>query len=58
MDYDFNQLRRDIIDRIGTASSFFPMAMSEISGIENASEDELLSLALSYGLDPADYAVY
>ena len=56
MDYDFDRLREDLIDRIGTAGAFMPMAMSEMPDIENASDKELLRIARRNGFDLDDYA--
>lgn len=56
MDYDFDRLRADLIERIGTAGAFMPSAMSEMTDAENASNEELLRAARRNGLDPDDYA--
>lgn len=56
MTYDFDRLRDDLIDSVGTASAFMSSAMSEMAEIENASDSELLRIARRDGFDPEDYA--
>ena len=56
MSYDLDRLRDDLVDSIGTASAFMPSAMSEVADIENASDSELLRIAVRNGFDPEDYA--
>lgn len=62
MCYDFDRLREDLMDHIGTAGGFIPSAMSEMAGIDRASDGELLNIARrngfalgDYELDPDDY---
>ena len=59
MDVEINieQLRRDLIDYFGTASQFFPVAIVDISRVENASPEELINIAISNGFDINDYIV-
>lgn len=46
MDFDYDRLRRDLMDNYGTAMfSGFPMAVMDLSRVERASEEELLRIA-------------
>ena len=50
------KLRKDLIDYFGTAmSNGFPMAMIDLSKIENASEKELINIARNNGIDLQKY---
>ena len=55
-DLDFDRLRDDLIDSVGTASAFMPFAMSEMAEIENASGSELIRIALRNGFDLDKYS--
>lgn len=55
MDYDFDELRNDLMDYYGSAMQYFPMAVMELSDVENASEDKLLEMAKDAGLNLEDY---
>ena len=56
MEIDFETLRRDLIDYYGTAATNgFPMAIIEISNIENASNEQLIKIAIQIGLDLDKY---
>lgn len=51
-----DDLRKDLIDYYGTAmTGGFPMAMMDLSKVENASAEELLEYADKAGLDLNDY---
>ena len=52
------KLRKDLIDYFGTAMSFMPMAMMELSKVEKASEQELIKIAKENGLDLSKYEDY
>ena len=41
---DFERLREDLIDYFGTAMMQFPMAMMDLSKVENASCEELIMI--------------
>ena len=56
MEIDFETLRRDLIDYYGTAATNgFTMAIIEISNIENASNEQLIKIAIQIGLDLDKY---
>ena len=53
---DFKRLRDDLIDYFGTAmSNGFGMAVIEISEVENASPEELISIANRLGFNLNNY---
>ncbi len=56
MNIDIERLRRDLIDYFGTAMSMFPVAMMELSQVENASPEKLIEIARKNGFDLRDYA--
>lgn len=56
MNYDFERLRDDLMDYFGTATfSGFPMAMVDLSDVEYASENELISIAMQNGFNLNNY---
>ena len=57
VEIDIEQLRRDLIDYFGTASQYFPVAIMDISRVENASPEELINIAINNGFDINDYIV-
>ncbi len=51
-----DDLREELKDYFGTAmASGFPMARFDIAKVENASDDELRSIARKNGFDPERY---
>ena len=58
MTIDIDELRRDLMDYYGSATqSGFPMAVIELSDVENASSYKLIEMAKNAGFDLADYSV-
>ena len=56
--FDYERLRRELIDYFGTAmvnASF--MAVSDLTRIERASDEELLKIAMECGVDLNKYLV-
>ena len=55
--YDINidRLRRDLMNYYGAAMSVFPVAMMDLIDVENASEEELLRIAIRNGFNLEDY---
>ena len=49
------KLREDLKDYYGTAMSFMPMAVVELSQVERASNQKLIELALKNNFDLSDY---
>lgn len=54
-DIDFDKLRRDLMNYYGTATSVFPMAYMDVINVENASDEELIRIALRNGFNLEDY---
>ena len=54
-DIDYEKLRSDLIDYYGTAIAYNPMAVIELSDVENASTDKLVQIAMQNGFDLSDY---
>ena len=52
---DVEKLRKDLIDYFGTAMSFMPIAMMEISRVEKATKEELIKIAKENGVDLSKY---
>ena len=52
---DYEKLRKDLIDYFGTAIAFNPMAMSDLIIVENATEEELINIALKNNFDLNKY---
>lgn len=55
---DFNLLRRDLIDYFGTAASYYPQALLEVSKIKSATNQELIKIAIANNFDLEDYKEY
>ena len=53
---DYEKLRNDLIDYYGTASyNEFPMAIIELSNVENASYEELINIAIKNNFNLNNY---
>ena len=58
MTIDIEALRRDLEDYFGTAAfSGLPMAIMDLSKVENASSEELVRIAVKNGFDLTKYRV-
>ncbi len=57
MELDFERLRDDLINYFGTAMSYYPQAVIELSNVERASNNELISIALKNGFDLDEYVL-
>ncbi len=55
MNINVEKLRKDLIDYFGTAMSFMPIAMMELSKVEKASRNELIKIAKENGFDLSKY---
>ena len=55
MEFDYEKLRRDLIDFYGTASIYNLTAILDVGLVESASENELLMIAQNNGLDLSNY---
>ena len=52
---DYEKLRGDLIDYFGSAIAYNPMAVIELSNVENASNSKLEEIAVRNGFDLSDY---
>lgn len=58
MTIDILSLRRDLEDYFGTAAfSGFPMAVTDLSKVQNASPEQLVTIAQKNGFDLTKYRV-
>lgn len=48
---DYEKLRKDLIDYFGTAFTLNPMAMVDLLKVQNASDEELVDIALKNNFD-------
>ena len=55
MNIDYEELRQDLINYFGTAMSYNPMAVVELSNVQNISNDKLIQIALKNGFDLSEY---
>ncbi len=54
-DIDFSKLRKDLEDNYGSAMSFFPVAIMDLTRVETASNEELLEIAQKENIDLSKY---
>ena len=52
---DYEQLREDLKDYFGTAIVYNPVAVMELSEVENASNERLIEIAIQNGFDLSNY---
>ena len=57
MTIDIESLRKDLIDYFGSATSFNPLAMSDLIKVENSSPEELIKIAQDNNFDLEDYEI-
>ena len=43
---DYEKLREDLMDYFGSAMMYYPVAVVDLSRVENASEEELIFIAI------------
>ena len=56
LELDYNKLRSDLINYFGTAMfNASPLAMIELSKVENATNEELIEIALNNNFDLSKY---
>lgn len=55
---DIDRLREDLINYYGSAMNNFSIAMMDLVKIENASEEELISIAVKLKFDLNKYRIY
>lgn len=54
---DYESLRRDLLDYFGSVTPLFPMAIIDVSYIEQASYSELIYVAINNGFDISCYHI-
>ncbi len=58
MKIDIERLRQDLINYFGSAMMFQPLAIDDLTKVENASPEELVRIAIANGFDLEDYKIY
>ena len=48
---DYEKLRKDLVDYFGTAFTLNPMTMVDLLRVQNASDEELVDIALKNNFD-------
>ncbi len=54
---DVDELRADLINYFGTASSYNPLAIMDLIKVEQASDEEIVQIALKNGFDLMKYEI-
>ena len=54
---DGDKLREDLMNYYGSATPFYPAAILEVSRVENATPEELLSIAQSNNVNLNNYEI-
>lgn len=57
LEIDIEKLRSDLMDYFGTALGFFPVATMDLIKVQNASDEELINIALKNNFDLNKYIV-
>ena len=57
LEIDIEKLRSDLMDYFGTALGFFPVATMDLIKVQNASDEELINIALKNNFDLSKYIV-
>ena len=52
---DYECLRKDLINYFGSAMTIYPVAVIDVVKVEQASEYELIELAINNGFNLSDY---
>ena len=55
MDIDYEKLRSDLIDYLGTAINYYPMVVEEIQRVQIADNSSLIYYANNYHFDLNNY---
>lgn len=59
IEIDIDKLRADLVDYFGTAMfNVSPLALIDLSKVENANEEELVQIAIKNGFDLTKYQVH
>lgn len=54
---DIDLLRNDLLDYFGSATSFYPNAYMDVIEVQNASNDELINIAINNNIDLSNYII-
>jgi len=54
---DIDELRKDVIDYLGTAKSYNPTATYELGEAYNATDAEIVNIAINKGINIYDYEI-
>ena len=57
MNYDYDRLRRDLVEYFGSALAFNPMAIMDLNKVQNASNIELEEIARKNKIALTDYVI-
>lgn len=57
MTIDVDSLREDLINYFGTAMQYNKMAMMDLIKVENASDEEVVNIAMKNGFNIYDYEI-
>lgn len=57
MKLDYENLRNDLLYYFGAATALYPMAIIDYCKVENASDDELIYIAIKNGFNLSDYEI-
>ena len=52
---DINKLREDLINYFGTAMGMFPMAIMDLNEVYNATDEELITIAIKNNFNLENY---
>lgn len=52
---DYERLRNDLIDYFGTAMTYYPVAVIELSEVERATDSKLEQIAIQIGFNLNNY---
>ena len=58
MNIDYEKLRNDLIDYFGEGMQYMPVLIMELSRVGNASNEELVQIAIKNGFDLNKYKKY
>ena len=57
LEIDIEKLRSDLMEYFGTAMGFFPVATMDLIKVQNASDEELINIALKNNFDLNKYII-
>ena len=54
---DIEKLRKDLLNYFGSATCIYPNAFMKVIEVQNASEDELINIAIFYNFNLENYVI-